>query len=69
MKFECTSTYPRLTFIIKFLPIMNGLILIHIYAQNKLSRDLEIGANQNTIDNQNRKAYKEINILYGIISF
>ena len=48
---------------------MNGLILIHIYAQNKLSRDLEIGANQNTIDNQNRKAYKEINILYGIISF
>jgi len=60
VKVECTSTYPRLTFIIKFLPILNGVSLIHVYSQNKLSR-------QNDPDNYitQIKGYKEFDIIYG----
>lgn len=60
VKVECTSTYPRLTFIIKFLPILNGISFIHVYSQNKLSRynDAETSVSQ-------IKNYKEIEIIYG----
>ncbi len=52
VKLEYTSTYPRLMFIIKFIPVLKGIALIHIYSQNKLSR------------NEN-KVYKEFDIIYG----
>ena len=54
VKLEYTSTYPRLLFIIKFIPILKGISLIHIYAQNKLSRN----------ENEN-KIYKEFDVIYG----
>lgn len=60
VKFECTSTYPRLTFIIKFLPILNGVSMIQIYHQNKLSR-----CNDNETSLSTSKHYREIEILYG----
>lgn len=60
MKLECTSTYPRLTFIIKFIPILNGVSIIHMYSQKKLSRMTE-----NSENNIAQKNYKEIDILYG----
>jgi len=59
VKFECTSTYPRLIFIIKFLPILEGVSVVHVLSQNKLSRkpiDEEIVMSQK---------YREIDILYG----
>ena len=54
VKLEYTSTYPRLIFFIKFIPILKGIALIHIYSQNKLSRS----------ENEN-KTYKEFEIIYG----
>ncbi len=54
VKLEYTSTYPRLLFIIKFIPILKGISLIHIYTQNKLSRN----------ENEN-KIYKEFDVIYG----
>jgi hypothetical protein len=54
VKLEYTSTFPRLIFIIKFIPILKGIALIHIYSQNKLSRS----------ENEN-KIYKEFEIIYG----
>jgi hypothetical protein len=60
VKVECTSTYPRLTFIIKFLPILNGISLIHVYSQNKLSR-----YNDTETSVSHLKNYKEIDIIYG----
>jgi hypothetical protein len=59
VKLECTSTYPRMIFIIKFLPILNGISIIHVYSQKKLSR---------VSDNSDQpipKGYKEIDLLYG----
>ena len=41
VKFECTSSYPRYSFYIKYLPILNGIAIIHIYFQKKLSRQAE----------------------------
>jgi len=54
VKVECTSTYPRLIFILKFLPILAGVGLIQIFSQNNLSRNTE-----------NDKSYKEFQISYG----
>jgi hypothetical protein len=48
-----------LTFVIKFLPILKGISLIHVYSQNKLSRNTE----ENTIPGN--KQYKEMDIIYG----
>ena len=59
VKVECTSTFPRMTFIIKFLPLLKGLSIIHVYSQKKLSR-----MNENS-DTQMVKGYKEIDLLYG----
>ena len=36
--FECTSTFPRLLFIFKFIPVLKGLIVIHLYHQKRLSQ-------------------------------
>jgi hypothetical protein len=59
VKFECSSTYPRLMFIIKFIPVLKGIAIIHIYYQKKLSRNLE----SNPLDQELR--YKEIDLLFG----
>ena len=49
--FECTSTFPRLLFIFKFIPVLKGLITIHVYYQKKLSR-------------KKINSYHEINLTY-----
>ena len=59
VKFECSSTYPRLLFIIKFIPVLKGIAVIHIYYQKKLSRSIE----SNPLDQELR--YKEIDLLFG----
>lgn len=56
VKLEYTSTYPRLTFIIKFLPILKGAALVHVYSQSKISRNDSEG---------NKIPYKEFDIIYG----
>lgn len=38
---ECTSTFPRLLFIFKFIPVLKGLIVIHLYRQKKLSQKFD----------------------------
>jgi hypothetical protein len=48
-----------LTFVIKFLPILKGVSLIHVYSQNKLSRNTE----ENPVPGN--KQYKEMDIIYG----
>lgn len=48
-----------MTFIIKFLPLLKGLAVIHVYSQKKLSRMTE---NQ---EQQLTKGYKEIDLLFG----
>ena len=55
VKVEYKVTYPRRNFIIKFLPLLNGMCIIHEYIQLKLS----------TFENEEKKAYNEKNIIYG----
>lgn len=77
IKFECTSSYPRYTFVIKFIPILKGAAIIHVYSQKKLSRgnnqDKGVGVSEKEIkkDNSNEnisleksKKYRECDILY-----
>ena len=59
VKFECTSTFPRLLFIIKFIPVLKGIAVIHLYYQKKLSRSIE----NNPLEQELR--YKEIDLLFG----
>ena len=56
-KIEYKATYPRRSFIIKFLPICNGFCIIHEYIELKLS----------TFEGEekNKKTYKERDIIYG----
>lgn len=49
-----------MTFIIKFLPILNGISIIHVYSKKKLSRMIE-NSNKNGV----QKNYKEIELLFG----
>ena len=60
VKFECTSTYPRLLFIIKFIPVLKGISIIHVYSQKKLSRN-----NDNTIQSEQGINCKEVDLLFG----
>ena len=53
--FELKSTFPRRTFIIKFLPVLNGLGLIHEFVQTKLC------SNEGNDNNH----YKEYESIYG----
>ena len=55
MKIEYKATYPRRTFIINFLPLFNGMCIIHEYIQLKLT----------TFEGEekNRKLYKEREIV------
>ena len=53
-KIEFKATYPRLIYIIKFLPLLKGMVLIHEYRQIKMSKyDGEI------------QPYKELGYEYG----
>ena len=60
VKFECTSTYPRLLFIIRFLPVLKGLAIIHVYSQKKLSR-----SNDNNIQLEQGINCKEVDFIFG----
>ena len=60
VKFECTSTYPRLLFIIKFIPVLKGISVIHIYRQKKLSRN-----NENNMLLEQGLNFKEVDLLFG----
>ena len=54
-KIEIKATYPRLIYIIKFLPLLAGMALIHEYIQTKMSR----------IEGNTNSGYKEYVIEYG----
>ena len=60
IKVECTSTYPRILFIIKFIPVLKGIIVVHLYYQSKLSR-----ANNNNISINQENKYKEVDLVFG----
>ena len=54
VKIEFKANYPRITYIIKFLPLLGGMALVHEYTQPKMSK----------IDGDN-KGYKEFVYEYG----
>ena len=56
-KIEIKATYPRLIYIIKFLPLLDGLALVYEYSQNKMSR----------FDGSEKSNYQEYNIEYGYL--
>ena len=60
IKVECTSTYPRILFIIKFIPVLKGIIIVHVYFQSKLSR-----GNNNNISMNHENKYKEVDLVFG----
>ena len=60
VKFECTSTYPRLLFIIRFVPVLKGISIIHVYSQKKLSR-----SNDNNIQMEQGINCKEVDFIFG----
>ena len=60
VKLECTSTYPRLLFLIKFIPILKGIVVIHIYSQKRISRNHE-----NNIQLEQGLNFKEVDLLFG----
>lgn len=60
-KIEYKATFPRRTFIIKFLPLFNGMCIIHEYIQLEYRTFLE--------EEKEKKEYKERNIIYGYDSY
>ena len=78
IKLECKATYPRLIIIIKFIPVLRGLSLVHIYLHNKLSRGVgntekdvmrcSTKDNANSLNNcstMTKTMYKEFDVVYG----
>lgn len=75
LKLEFSSTYPRIIIYMKFIPILNGCIIVHLYIQFKLSRSkskksLEFSSPNinkiNTLNSfyfNNNSEYKEVNIM------
>ena len=55
VKVEYKATYPRRNYIIKFLPLLNGMCIIHEYIQLKIS----------TFEANDKRKYNEKNIIYG----
>ena len=55
VKVEYRATYPRRNYIVKFLPLLNGMCIIHEYIQLKIS----------TFEANEKKKYNEKNIIYG----
>ena len=56
-KIEFKATYPRLIYIIKFLPLLGGMVLVHEYRQIKMSR----------FEGKVAPPYKEFSFEYGDI--
>ena len=54
-KIEFKATYPRLIYMIKFLPLLGGMVLVHEYTQTKMSR----------IDGSEAQSYEEFAFEYG----
>jgi hypothetical protein len=48
-------------FIIKFLPILKGIVIVHIYYQKKLSRNM----NNNSLSINPDNRYKEVDLVFG----
>ncbi len=67
IKLECRATYPRKIFLIKFLPILKGCCLIHIFNQYKLSKTQTNNFSLQTINDTSTigNGYKEFEIIYG----
>ena len=67
IKLECRATYPRIIFILKFIPILKGCCLIHVYDQYKLSKVQSNNIYLHTITDNSSTAigYKEFEIIYG----
>ena len=62
LKLEFRATFPKLLFIIKFFPILEGVVIIHYFNQYKLSKSqIRNPYNPNTFIYDN---YKEIDISY-----
>lgn len=53
VKVEYKATYPKRTFIIKFLPLLSGMCLIHDYIELKFD------------ENEIKKKYSEKNVIFG----
>ena len=62
VKFDCRSTYPRQTYIIRFIPFLNGLSLVHVFTQNKLSRPQDCIKNNNNNNNNNNVNNNNVNV-------
>ena len=60
MKVEFISTYPRLLFIIKFFPLLKGMVIMHIYNQKRLSRNTENNNINDVNYNLKNKSIKKI---------
>lgn len=54
IRLEIKSTHPRLIFILRFLPLLNGVLLIHEYEMKS-----------NSIEDNYEEEYKEIDVLIG----
>jgi hypothetical protein len=67
IKLECRATYPRKIFLIKFIPILKGCCLIHVYNQYKLSKTQtnHICIQTITDNSTTGNGYKEFEIIYG----
>ena len=61
VKFECTSTYPRLLFIIRFVPVLKGISIIHVYSQKNYREVMII------IFKQNKELIAKKSILYSAL--
>ena len=62
VKFDCRSTYPRQTYIIRFIPFLNGLSLVHVFTQNKLSRPQDCIKNNNNNNNNVNNNNNNVNV-------
>ena len=54
VRIELTCTHPRIIFIVRFMPLLNGIILIHEYHMNNYP-----------IEGCYDEKYKEIDVMYG----
>ena len=63
IKIEFRATFPRLLFYIKFLPIFDGAIIVHMFTQYKLSKTQVLNSNHFYVYD----SYKEIDVAYNVI--
>ena len=63
IKLEFRATFPRPVFYIKFLPILDGAVIVHVFTQYKLSKTQILNSNHFYVFD----SYKEIDIAYNNI--